>query len=70
MFGETVLLVDIFKGLVFLKDKKTTTRSENKQASPRPRHPPPLGAIDKSPKDISRPIARVGRGTVLWAQSS
>lgn len=51
----------------FLKKLKNNSKNQ-KQTSP-PLHLPLLGAIDKSPKDISCSIAHIGRESSLWAQS-
>ena len=63
---KTVLWVALLKSLVLKKLKK-------QQQEPKTNKPPPhlslLGAIDKSPKDISCSIAHIGRESLLWAQS-
>lgn len=71
-FNKTCLVKWSF-GLIYLRvwfRKKLKNNKSQKQTSPpSPSAPPPLSAIDKSPKDISCSIAHIGKESLLWAQS-
>lgn len=59
-------------GLIYLGvwlRKKVEKQPEPKTNKSPPTAPPPLGAIDKSPKDISCSIAHIGKESLLGAQS-